>query len=202
MVRSCRIRRGVVQAKNLVGATPGLRRWPSITTVRVAHVRDPGVEEFPVGIVVRVGGAQRPVTGLSSANNDQAMCEALRSIPPVTWTPACVSDRDDINVLVANSVDDAVRKSVNVELAARWASAMLRTNFWVRLNEFDRRGYGVEQLSAEMDTTVLVPSNCCGQLRRGRIAELDRLHRPRMSFSIRRFTDSQGSRRISPDSIA
>ena len=49
----------------------------------------------------------------------------------------------------------------------------------------DRRGYSVQKLSAETDTALVVPSYCCRRLRSGGIAELDWLHRPRMSFSIR-----------------
>src|SRR5262249_19503128 len=124
------------------------------------------------------------------------------AISPVARTSACVSDCNDVDVLVANSVDHAVRKSVNVELTAGATAAALRTNLWVRPNEFDRRGYGVEELGAQADATLFVPSDGGGQLVRSGVAEADRLHRPRMSFSIRRFTDSQGSRRISPDSIA
>ena len=32
----------------------------------------------------------------------------------------------------------------------------------------DRRGYSVQKLSAEIDTALLVPSDCCRRLRRGR----------------------------------
>src|SRR2546430_16840774 len=55
-----------------------------------------------------------------------------------------------------------------------------------RMHAVDRRGHSVQKLSAETDTALLVPSYCCRRLRRGGIAELDRLHRSRMSFSIRR----------------
>jgi len=113
-----------------------------------------------------------------------------------------VSDCDDVDVFVANAVDHAVRKSVNVELTAGATSAARRTNFWLRPNKFNRRRYGIEELSTEADATLFVLPDGRGQLLRGGIAEMDRLHRPRMSFSIRRFTDSQGSRPISPDSIA
>jgi len=127
---------------------------------------------------------------------------ASRTVSPVARTSACVSDCDDVDVFVANAVDHAVRKSVNVELTAGATSAARRTNFWLRPNKFNRRRYGIEELSTEADATLFVLPDGRGQLLRGGIAEMDRLHRPRMSFSIRRFTDSQGSRPISPDSIA
>src|SRR5207248_5558831 len=121
---------------------------------------------------------------------------------PIIWTSARMSNRHDVAVVVAESIDDPVWKTVNFELAARQPPRSNRTNLRVRLNQRDRCGDGVEELRAEAGTTLLVPLDRCGQLGRSRIAEVDRLHRPRICFSIRRLTDSQGSRGISPDSIA
>ena len=93
-------------------------------------------------------------------------------------------------------------ETCDFELTAAQSSRPKSTRFWVGLNQVDRRDHCVEQLSAETVAAPLVPADRRGQLRGRRIAEVNRFHRPSRSFSIRRFTESQGSRGISPASIA
>lgn len=123
-------------------------------------------------------------------------------MPPVIRSPARVRYGDDTHGAVSNLVDDGVRESRHENLPDRRAARPWCAAFGVRSNLFDSRADGAQEFRAEARALLLVPANGLGEILRSRIAELKRRHRPRISFSIRRFTESQGSRRAVPASIA
>ncbi len=135
-----------------------------------------------------------------SERTDECACAAwsssrprLMAVSPVAWPSTGVRNGDDVDVVVRNAVNDVLGKTRYSKLTTRNPAGSWRTDFGVRPNQVDRADEGIVEIAAQARSTVLVPSDGLDQLLRGGIAEVKRLHRPRMSFSIRRLTCSQGS---------
>jgi hypothetical protein len=126
----------------------------------------------------------------------------LGTMFPIVGATASVRDRHDVDIVLTNPVHDVVREPVHTQLAARSSRRSRHADLGMCSNQVDRFGNCVEEFAAEARALLLVPPDRVGQFGGGRIADLKRLHRPSKSFSIRRFTCSQGSRRIVPASIA
>lgn len=72
----------------------------------------------------------------------------------------------------------------------------------VLVDEIDRSNHRVVELRTQPDSFAFIPPHCLREFLRGRWADANGLHRPRTSLAIRRFTSSQDSRGIAPDSMA
>ena len=90
------------------------------------------------------------------------------------------------------------RSSGNTELSADSCDA----NFGVCLNELDSVAHRFEESAAQAWPPLFVPANGFSQFVGRGLTELEPLHRPRISFSIRRFRSDQGSSRMVPCSTA
>ena len=122
---------------------------------------------------------------------------------PVVRSTLQMSDRHNDDVGRSEMVDDLVRESTDQNSARRSTTADDHANLRLSCDQRHRAGDCIVELCAKPATPFLVPPNRRLELGRGELKALDpALHRPRISFSIRRFTSSQGSRSAVPDSMA
>ena len=114
-----------------------------------------------------------------------------------------MSDRHYDDVGRREMVDDLVGKSTDQNPTRRSTTANDRAKLGLFCDQRHRVGNRIVELCAEPAPPILVPSNRRLELARGELKTLEPVfHRSRISFSIRRFTSSQGSRRAVPASIA
>ncbi len=123
-------------------------------------------------------------------------------MPPVIWAPACVRHRDNVRAVTPDLIDEMVREPLNKQLPHGRPARSRRAAFWMLTDQLDRASDRVEEFATEARTLSIVPTNRLGQILRRRFAEVNDGHRPRISASIRRLTDSQGSSGAVPDSMA
>jgi hypothetical protein len=126
----------------------------------------------------------------------------LSTVLPIVWTAAAMRHGDYVDVLVTDPVDDFVGETYDAQLATGQSALSGRADFRMCANTFDCLDNSVEQFCTQSCSPRLVPLNCRCQFVCSGLTELRRLHRPRMSFSIRRRTLSQGSNGMAPLSIA
>src|SRR5438128_355799 len=101
------------------------------------------------------------------------------------------------------TVDDLIWKARDQHAPGLGIVATEGADLGTGLNQGHRLGHGIKELAAETWTPLLVPPNSVDQLVRRGLAGANRAsHRSRISFSILRFTASQGSSWTVPASIA
>jgi len=104
-----------------------------------------------------------------------------------------VSKGNDIAVVGTGAVYDNVRESTDGELAHSRSASPWRTNLRVSFDQVERTGDRVEQPDAPSWSAFFVPPHGFSEFLRRGLADLQGLHRPSRSRSMRRFTSDQGS---------
>jgi len=139
----------------------------------------------------------------AAANAERWAGSSLVSVLPVVRTALQVSNRDDYDVGWCEVVDNLIGEPAQHDPTGQSHAAYDRADLGLLCDQRHRVEDRVVEFPTETAPTFLVPADGRLKLFRGRpkAVELAR-HRPRISFSIRRLTSSQGSSRAVPDSIA
>ena len=92
-------------------------------------------------------------------------CRWTRLLPslPEARATTRVCDRNDVEVVVTDAIDDLVRKARN-EHASMWeASRSKSPDVWVFANQFDRSNDGVIEVGAQAPAARFIPAHGLGQ---------------------------------------
>src|SRR2546426_9360375 len=122
--------------------------------------------------------------------------EGSAAVLPETRAAFHMNDRQDQDLIILQAVDDVVGEACHQHAAALRVFVGGRSDLTLALDALDRRVDGVIQLSAQAGPTRLIPAHGFGELLGRGPSDPDAalaLHRPRIVFSIRRFTSAHDS---------
>src|SRR5438876_2509076 len=105
-----------------------------------------------------------------------------------------MGDGHDLDIGLTKPVDDLVREPCDQDAPGFRVGVGCRSNFRLSFDGLDGSDDGIEQLRAKPRSLRFVPTDRIREFVRHGFADPDATpHRPRMPFSIRRLTWSQGS---------
>ncbi len=105
-----------------------------------------------------------------------------------------MSDGHDLDSVLSQMVYNLVGEPTDQDASCLRVGVGCRSDFGLSIDALDGGGDGIEQLGAQTRSSCFVPTDRIGEFVRRGSADLDATpHRPRIPFSIRRLTCSQGS---------
>src|SRR2546425_4384801 len=122
--------------------------------------------------------------------------EGLAAMLPEPRAAFHMSDGQDNDFIIFNAVDDMVGEAIDRHAATFGVYVRCRSDLGLSLDAIDRRVDGIVQLSAQAGSTRLIPAHGLGELLGRGGSDPDAAlapHRPRIDFSIRRFTFAHDS---------
>lgn len=128
--------------------------------------------------------------------------DSTNSMAPIIRVSARVRDGNNDHALIPDLIDEMVGESPEEQLPHARPGRPGRAAFWMLASTLHGSVHCVEEFATEPRTLLIVPTNRLGQVSRRRFAEVNSGHRPSISVSIRRLTDSHGSSSAVPAVMA